>query len=106
MCLGMVIQYYAVIFRASLDVKAWDVFRLLPPKSDLRDKKFWLDMSLQLLKFVTFPVVFCLLIFSAVLSKSSLLFMTSAVGWGGKNASLCGNLRSIGKQRKRFSEKD
>ncbi|KAK6046620.1 hypothetical protein COOONC_15875 [Cooperia oncophora] len=71
------------------DQKAWDVFRLLPPKPDKIGYGFWHEASLQVLKLCTFVVLFILTLGSAVVAKSSFLLMTSAIGWGGMNMTIC-----------------
>uniref|UniRef100_A0A1I7XDG2 MFS domain-containing protein n=1 Tax=Heterorhabditis bacteriophora TaxID=37862 RepID=A0A1I7XDG2_HETBA len=69
--------------------KGWDIFRLLPPKPDRVGHGFWHDASLQILKLCTFIVLFILTLSSAVVAKSSFLLMTSAIGWGGQNMTIC-----------------
>nr|CDJ87433.1 Fungal chitin synthase domain containing protein [Haemonchus contortus] len=71
------------------DQKAWDIFRLLPPKPDKIGYGFWHEASLQVLKLCTFVVLFILTLGSAVVAKSSFLLMTSAIGWGGMNMTIC-----------------
>lgn len=78
-------------------MKAWDVFRLLPQESDGYRKKFWLDISLQCLKVAAYLVTFALLLASAVIAKGAVLLMTSGIGWGGHNFTLCNNPNTIGK---------
>ncbi|WKX94586.1 hypothetical protein Q1695_011678 [Nippostrongylus brasiliensis] len=71
------------------DQKAWDIFRLLPPKPDKVGYGFWHEASLQVLKLCTFVVLFVLTLSSAVVAKASFLLMTSAIGWGGQNMTIC-----------------
>ncbi|KAF8362093.1 chs-2 [Pristionchus pacificus] len=52
-----------------MEGKSWDIFRLLPPKGDRQGLGFWHDASLQVLKLVTFGVLFLLSLGSAVLAK-------------------------------------
>ncbi|GMT13977.1 hypothetical protein PFISCL1PPCAC_5274, partial [Pristionchus fissidentatus] len=72
-----------------MDNNKWDIFRLLPPKGDKRGLGFWHDASLQVLKLVTFGVLFFLSLGSAVLAKVSFVLISSAVGWGGQNMTIC-----------------
>ncbi|CAI4232245.1 unnamed protein product [Auanema sp. JU1783] len=72
-----------------IENKGWDIFRLLPPKPDKIGHGFWHDTSLQVLKLATFLVLFLLTLSSAVVAKSSFLLMTSAIGWGGQNMTIC-----------------
>ncbi|VDM63073.1 unnamed protein product [Angiostrongylus costaricensis] len=83
---------YVVIllpFLNVVDQKAWDIFRLLPPKPDKIGYGFWHDASLQVLKLCTFVVLFLLTLGSAVVAKSLFFLMTSAIGWGGMNMTIC-----------------
>ncbi|EYC16675.1 hypothetical protein Y032_0033g2779 [Ancylostoma ceylanicum] len=83
-------QKQAEFYTSTLaDHKAWDIFRLLPPKPDKIGHGFWHDASLQVLKLCTFVVLFLLTLGSAVVAKSSFLLMTSAIGWGGQNMTIC-----------------
>ncbi|VDL76918.1 unnamed protein product [Nippostrongylus brasiliensis] len=50
---------------------------------------FWHEASLQVLKLCTFVVLFVLTLSSAVVAKASFLLMTSAIGWGGQNMTIC-----------------
>ena len=77
-----------ICFSSSVD-RSWDVFRLLPPPGDNLGNGLWLDVSLQLLKLTAFVVLFALTLTSAVVAKSSFLLMTSAIGWGGRNTTIC-----------------
>uniref|UniRef100_A0A158R449 chitin synthase n=1 Tax=Syphacia muris TaxID=451379 RepID=A0A158R449_9BILA len=77
------------IFSSATDTKGWDIFRLLPPPPDDIGKGFWHDVSLQVLKISCFFVLFFLTLISATVAKSSFLLMTSAVGWSGKNMTIC-----------------
>ncbi|GMR34332.1 hypothetical protein PMAYCL1PPCAC_04527, partial [Pristionchus mayeri] len=52
-----------------MDGKSWDIFRLKQPKGDRQGLGFWHDASLQVLKLVTFGVLFLLSLGSAVLAK-------------------------------------
>lgn len=72
-----------------MEGKNWDIFRLLPPKGDRQGLGFWHDASLQVLKLVTFGVVFLLSLGSAVVAKISFVLISSAVGWGGQNMTIC-----------------
>ncbi|VDP20092.1 unnamed protein product [Heligmosomoides polygyrus] len=62
---------------------------MLPPKPDKVGYGFWHEASLQVLKLCTFVVLFVLTLGSAVVAKSSFLLMTSAIGWGGMNMTIC-----------------
>ncbi|KHN79269.1 hypothetical protein Tcan_11920, partial [Toxocara canis] len=50
---------------------------------------FWYDVSLQFLKVSCFFVLFFLTLGSAAVAKSTFLLMTSAIGWGGHNMTIC-----------------
>uniref|UniRef100_A0A0N5BY92 chitin synthase n=1 Tax=Strongyloides papillosus TaxID=174720 RepID=A0A0N5BY92_STREA len=82
--------------------KAWDIFRLLPPPPDRKGKGFWHEMSLQALKIATFFILFFLTLGSAVVAKSSFLLMTSAIGFAGKNMSICRDIIPEGSQTSVF----
>ncbi|CEF71032.1 Chitin synthase family-containing protein [Strongyloides ratti] len=82
--------------------KAWDIFRLLPPPADKKGKGFWHEMSLQGLKIATFFILFFLTLGSAVVAKSSFLLMTSAIGFAGKNMSICSDIIPEGSQTSVF----
>uniref|UniRef100_A0A914D222 Calponin-homology (CH) domain-containing protein n=1 Tax=Acrobeloides nanus TaxID=290746 RepID=A0A914D222_9BILA len=71
------------------EARSWDIFRLLPPPPDNIGKGFWHDASLQLLKISTFFILFLLTLGSAVVAKSSFFLMTSAIGYGGRNMTIC-----------------
>lgn len=81
-----------------MDYTTWDVFRLLPQKSDSYDSTLLGDICLQGLKLVVFVIAGCLLLGSAVVAKGSLLLMTSGIGWSGHNFTLCNNPNTIGIQ--------
>jgi hypothetical protein len=71
------------------DSRNWDVFRTVPEQEDSTRHSLWMIIALQLLKIGTIIVVTALVLFSAFVAKTSFLLMTSAIGWGGKNASIC-----------------
>ena len=71
------------------DSRAWDVFRTLPDHNDINRRKVWMEIALQLLKVGTIITITVLVAFSAFVGKVSFLLMTSAIGWGGKNATIC-----------------
>lgn len=79
-----------------MDFTTWDVFRLLPQKTDSYESFLVADLFLQILKLVAFVIAGCLLLGSAVVAKGSLLLMTSGIGWGGHNFTLCNNPNTIG----------
>ncbi|KAH7718857.1 CRE-CHS-2 protein [Aphelenchoides avenae] len=69
--------------------RSWDIFRLLPPKPDKVGKGFWHDISIQVLKISTFFVLLVLTLLSAFVAKSTFLLMTSAIGYGNQNMTIC-----------------
>ncbi|CAJ0955692.1 unnamed protein product, partial [Mesorhabditis belari] len=81
-------EYEASSFTA-IEAKGWDIFRLLPPPPDKLGHGFWHDASLQVLKLGTFVVLFALTLITATVSKTTFLLMTSAIGWAGKNMTIC-----------------
>ncbi|CAD5215711.1 unnamed protein product [Bursaphelenchus xylophilus] len=73
----------------SADSPNWDIFRLSPPKPDQIGNGFWHDTSLQILKISTYFLLFITTLLSSVTAKTTFLLMTSGIGNGGKNISIC-----------------
>lgn len=82
----------------------WDMFRLLPPKSEgigngllvnyfhfliTKIIGFWHYFFLQVLKISSFFVLFFLTLGSAVVAKSTFLLMISGINSAEKNVSIC-----------------
>ncbi|CAJ0581649.1 unnamed protein product, partial [Mesorhabditis spiculigera] len=82
-------EYEATSSFTAIESKGWDIFRLLPPPPDKLGHGFWHDTSLQVLKIATFVVLFVLTLVTATVSKTTFLLMTSAIGWAGKNMTIC-----------------
>lgn len=91
-------------FLTNNDVKIqpeWDMFRLLPPKSDgiedgilitlhyLSILGYWHYIFLQFLKIASFFLLFFITLGSAILAKSTLLLMISGINSAEKNVFIC-----------------
>ncbi|XP_057328109.1 chitin synthase chs-2 isoform X1 [Microplitis mediator] len=65
--------------RTIVETKAWDVFRDPPPKIDsgsMANQKC-LDATVQIIKVIVYLLVFIIVLVSGVVSKGTILFMTS-----------------------------
>ena len=65
-----------------METKGWDVFRVLPPEQDSSSEamnKRCMSITVRILKVIAYVVSFCVVLGGCVISKSTLLFMTSQV---------------------------
>ncbi|KAF7636295.1 hypothetical protein Mgra_00004282 [Meloidogyne graminicola] len=69
----------------------WDTFKLLTPEYDKTSKDNLYLIFLQILKLLTFFIIFILTLGSSILSKLILILMTTSLGQVGKNISICPN---------------
>ena len=68
--------------RSYMETKGWDVFRVLPPEQDSSSEamnKKCMSITVRILKVIAYVVSFCVVLGGCVISKSTLLFMTSQV---------------------------
>lgn len=73
----------------SEDQRAWDVFvEQPPPEHDFSDNKKF-ELVLKFLKFIVYIVAFVVVLTSAVMSKGSLLLMTSLIKPNRSGISVC-----------------
>jgi len=68
--------------RSYMETKGWDVFRVLPPEQDSSSEamnKRCMSITVRILKVIAYVVSFCVVLGGCVISKSTLLFMTSQI---------------------------
>lgn len=58
----------------------WDTARMVDTEETYEQRVHFFHLSLQILKVVTYIVLGVVVLFTAILSKGSLLLMTNAVG--------------------------
>nr|AFM38193.1 chitin synthase [Anasa tristis] len=65
--------------RTVQETKGWDVFRVLPPKTDSgsMESQACLEFTVKMLKIIAYLVTFAIVLACGVLAKSSVLFITS-----------------------------
>nr|QPN96974.1 chitin synthase 1 variant a [Riptortus pedestris] len=65
--------------RTVQETKGWDVFRVLPPKTDSgsMESQACLEFTVKILKIIAYLVTFAIVLFCGVLAKGSVLFITS-----------------------------
>lgn len=65
-----------------METKGWDVFRVLPPEQDSSSEamnKRCMAITVRILKVIAYAVCFCIVLGGAVISKATILFMTSQI---------------------------
>ena len=65
--------------RSAIDTKGWDVFRILPPEDttgSLANQKM-VEFTVKIFKVVAYLLTFVVVLSAGVISKGSVLFMTS-----------------------------
>ena len=65
-----------------METKGWDVFRVLPPEQDSSSEamnKKCLAWTVRILKVIAYVFSFCIVLGGAVISKTTILFMTSQI---------------------------
>ena len=68
--------------RSYMETKGWDVFRVLPPEQDSSSEamnKKCLAWTVRILKVIAYVFSFCIVLGGAVISKTTILFMTSQI---------------------------
>ncbi|XP_014282325.1 chitin synthase chs-2 isoform X2 [Halyomorpha halys] len=65
--------------RTVQETKGWDVFRVLPPKTDSgsMENQACLEFTVKILKIIAYLVTFTIVLISGVMAKLSVLFITS-----------------------------
>lgn len=83
------VDHYESTARSAEEQRAWDVFvEQPPPENDFSDNtKF--ELVLKFLKFIVYILAFAVVLASAVLSKGSLLLMTSLIKPNRSGISVC-----------------
>lgn len=72
--------------RSVQDTKGWDVFRILPPEDtsgSLANVKF-IEFTVKIFKVVAYLLTFIIVLSAGVISKGTVLFMTSQIRPGKK----------------------
>lgn len=73
---------YVFSQRSYMETKGWDVFRNLPPEQDSGSEamnKRCLAITVRTLKVITYIVSFAVVLAGCVMSKGTILFMTSQI---------------------------
>ncbi|CAA9997012.1 unnamed protein product [Nesidiocoris tenuis] len=67
--------------RTVQETKAWDVFRVLPPKTESgsMENQACLEFTVKILKVIAYLATFIIVLGSGVISKTAILFMTSHI---------------------------
>lgn len=68
-----------MIFRPVPDLKAWDLFRVLPPEKDLtaQENEARVNLVLRWVKLLACIVVFVVVLGTGVMAKGTVLFMAT-----------------------------
>lgn len=98
---GFVILFVTFSTRTVPETKGWDVFRDPPEKVDSGSmaNQQCLELTVKILKVVAYLVTFVIVLASGVISKGTLLFMTSQIK-ADKVTVYCN--RELGKTRFKF----
>jgi chitin synthase len=65
-----------------METKGWDVFRVIPPEQDSSSEamnKRCMAITVRVLKVIAYIVCFAVVLGGAVISKGTVLFMTSQI---------------------------
>ena len=65
-----------------METKGWDVFRVLPPEQDSSSEamnKRCMAITVRVLKVIAYAICFIIVLGGAVISKTTILFMTSQI---------------------------
>ena len=89
--------WYLLIYsqRSAIDTKGWDVFRVLPPEDttgSLANQKV-VELTVKIFKVVAYLLTFVIVLSAGVISKGTVLFMTSQLK-PGKTTEYCTRRKS------------
>ncbi|XP_068231758.1 chitin synthase chs-2-like isoform X2 [Palaemon carinicauda] len=92
--------------RSMQETKNWDVFRSLPPSTGSlsEDNQKFLDVTIKILKVVTYLLTFGVVLVSGVITKALVLLMTSQLK-SSKEVDVCSNRYSSLLNEKKFRAK-
>ena len=68
--------------RSYMETKGWDVFRTIPPEQESGSESFdrrYIGFTVKLLKVIAYIVCFIVVLGGSVISKATILFMTSQI---------------------------
>ena len=90
-------SWYLLIYsqRSAIDTKGWDVFRVLPPEDttgSLANQKV-VELTVKIFKVVAYLLTFVIVLSAGVISKGTVLFMTSQLK-PGKTTEYCTRRKS------------
>ncbi|PZC82421.1 hypothetical protein B5X24_HaOG210462 [Helicoverpa armigera] len=85
--------------RTAQETKGWNLFRELPVKKESGSmaSTAWIDTSVKMLKFLAYITIFVVVLGSAVISKGTLLFITSQLKKG-KQITHCNRALALDQQ--------
>nr|AKZ08595.1 chitin synthase B [Helicoverpa armigera] len=85
--------------RTAQETKGWNLFRELPVKKESGSmaSTAWIDTSVKILKFLAYITIFVVVLGSAVISKGTLLFITSQLKKG-KHITHCNRALALDQQ--------